>query len=131
MWLKILRMNEWQHAVAEQFIRTLKKNLYKYVTAISKNVHIDKLSELYRESKNTIHRLIKPDTYIDFDNNINIKTNLMLMIVWEYQNIKILFQKIFNQIGQRTYLLLKKSLKKKVINCMSNGKDMIIVLIVG
>ena len=71
-------------------------------------MHIDKLSELNRESKNTTHRLIKPDTYIDFENNINIKTNLMLMIVWEYQNIKTLFQKIFNQIGQRKYLLLKK-----------------------
>ena len=72
-------------------------------------MHIDKLSELDREYKNTIHRLIKPDTYIDFDNNINTKTNLMLMIVWEYQNIKIFFQKIFNQTGQRKYLLLKKS----------------------
>ena len=58
------------------------------MTAISKNLHIDKLPELVGKYKNTIHKLIKmkpvevkPNTYIDFDNSINTKTNLMLVIM--------------------------------------------------
>ena len=34
---------EGKSVVTERFIRTLKKNIYKYMTSISKNLHIDKL----------------------------------------------------------------------------------------
>ena len=37
--------NEGKSVVAERFIRTLKK-IYKYMTAISKNVYIDKLDDI-------------------------------------------------------------------------------------
>ena len=35
--------NEGKSVVTERFIRTLKTRIYKYMTSISKNVHIDKL----------------------------------------------------------------------------------------
>ena len=38
--------NEGKSVVAERFIRTLKNNIYKYMTAISKNVYIDKLDDI-------------------------------------------------------------------------------------
>ena len=34
--------NEGKSAVAERFIRTLKNKICKYMTSVSKNVHIDK-----------------------------------------------------------------------------------------
>ena len=37
--------NEGKSVVAERFIRTLKKKIYKHVVAVSKNVCIDKLGE--------------------------------------------------------------------------------------
>ena len=35
--------NGGKSVVTERFIRTLKNNIYKYMTSISKNLHIDKL----------------------------------------------------------------------------------------
>ena len=65
--------NEGKSAVAERFIRTLKNKIYKYMTAISKNVYIDKLDDIVNEYNNTYHRTIKMkpvdvknNTYIDF-----------------------------------------------------------------
>ena len=37
--------NEGKFVVAEGFIRTLKTEIYKYVTSISKNVYIDNLGQ--------------------------------------------------------------------------------------
>ena len=41
--------NEGKSAVAEKFIRTLKNNIYKYVTSVPKNVYIDKLDDIVNE----------------------------------------------------------------------------------
>ena len=38
--------NEGQSIGAERFMRTLKNNIYKYVTSVSKNVYIDKLDDI-------------------------------------------------------------------------------------
>ena len=48
--------NEGKSVVAERFIRTLKNKVYKYMTAISKNVYIDKLDDLVN---NTIIHIIE------------------------------------------------------------------------
>ena len=65
--------NVGKSVVAERFIRTLKKN-YKCMTALSKNVYIDKLDDIVNEYNNTYHRTIKmnpadvkDNTYIDFE----------------------------------------------------------------
>ena len=51
--------NEGISVVAEIVIRTLKNNIDKYMTSISKNVYIDKLDDIVDEYNNTHHRTIK------------------------------------------------------------------------
>ena len=38
--------NEEKSVIAERFIRTLKNKIYKYMTAVSKTVYIDKLDDI-------------------------------------------------------------------------------------
>ena len=72
--------NEGKSVVVERFIRTLKTKIYKYMTAISKNVYIDKLDDIVRDYNNTYHRTIKmkpadvkDSTYIDNEKEVNDK----------------------------------------------------------
>ena len=72
--------NEEKSVVAERFIRTLKRNIYKHMTAISNNVYIDKLDDIAYEYNNTYHNTIKmkpidvkDNTYINTDKEINNK----------------------------------------------------------
>ena len=65
--------NEGKSVIAERFIITLKNKIYKYMTAISKNVYIHKLDDILKEYNNKYHTSIKmkpvdvtDDTYIDF-----------------------------------------------------------------
>ena len=51
--------NEGKSVVAERFIRTLKNNIYKYMTSISKNVYIDNLDGVVNKYNNTYHSTIK------------------------------------------------------------------------
>ena len=66
--------NEGKFVVAERFIKTLKINIYKYMTSISQNVYIDKQADVVNEYNNTYHSKIKmkpigvkTSTYINFD----------------------------------------------------------------
>ena len=73
--------NEGKSVVAETTdIITLENKIYKYMTAISKNVYIDKLDDIVNEYNNTSHRTIKmkpvdvkDNTYIDFEKEVNDK----------------------------------------------------------
>ena len=65
--------NEGKSVVTERFIRTIKNNIYKHMTSISKNVYVDKLDDTVNESNNTKHRTkkikptdVKDNTYIEF-----------------------------------------------------------------
>ena len=51
--------NEGKSVIAERFIRTLKNKIFKYMTAISKNVYIDILDDIVNKYNNTVHRIIK------------------------------------------------------------------------
>ena len=51
--------NEGKSVVAERFIRTLKNQIFKHMTAISKNVYIDVLDDIVNKYNNTVHRTIK------------------------------------------------------------------------
>ena len=51
--------NEGKSVVAERFIRTLKNKIYKHMTAVSKNVYIDKLDDIVNEYNSKYHRKIK------------------------------------------------------------------------
>ena len=87
----------WKSVVAELFIRTLNNKIFRYMTSISKNVYIDKLNDIVNKYNNTYHRTIrmkavdvKPIIYIAFDKKIIKEVlNLNLVIILEYQNIKI------------------------------------------
>ena len=59
--------------VSEIYIRTLKNKIYKHVTAVSKNVYIDKLDDIVDKYNNIYQRTIKmkpvdvtSGTYIDY-----------------------------------------------------------------
>ena len=93
--------NEGKSVIAERFIRTLKNEIYKYMTSVSKNVYIDKLDDIVNKYNNTYHSTIKMkpvdvkiNTYIDSGKKIVINVlNLKLKILLKYQNIKIFLQK--------------------------------------
>ena len=72
--------NEGKSVIAERFIRTLKNKIYKYMTAVSKTVYIDKLDDIMNEYNNTYHRTIKmksvdvkDNAYIDSIKEVNDK----------------------------------------------------------
>ena len=50
---------EGKSVVAERFIKTLKNKIYKYITAVSKNVYFDVLDDIINEYNNTYHKTIK------------------------------------------------------------------------
>ena len=56
---KYSTFNEGRSAVAERFIRTLKNKIFKYMTAISKNVYFDVLDDIVDKYNNAVHRTIK------------------------------------------------------------------------
>ena len=80
--------NEGKSVVAGRFIRTLKKKIYNHMTAVSKNVYIDKLDDIVNEQNNIFHKTInmkpvdvKNDAYIDSSKEVNDKIlNLKLVI---------------------------------------------------
>ena len=82
-------LNKEKSVVPERFIRTLKNKIYKYITSISKNVHIDKLDDIVNRYNNTYHRTIKMKPadvkaiiYFDFNKIIIRKIlNLKLAIL--------------------------------------------------
>ena len=51
--------NEGKSVVAERFIRTLKKKIYKYIASISKNLYVDELDDIFNKYSNTYHSTIK------------------------------------------------------------------------
>ena len=71
--------NEGKSFVAERFIKTLNNKIYKYMTSISKNVHIDKLDDMVKKYNHAYHRTIKmkpfdvkPSIYIDLGRKVLI-----------------------------------------------------------
>ena len=52
-------LNEGKSVIAERFIRTLKNEIYKYITSISKRVYIDKLDDIVDKYNKTYHSTFK------------------------------------------------------------------------
>ena len=66
--------NEGKSVVAEIFIRILRNKIYKYMTSVSKNVYIDKVTDIVNKYSNTYHSTskmksfdVKSSTYVDFN----------------------------------------------------------------
>ena len=106
--------NEGKSVVTERFIRTLKNNIYKYMTSVSKNVYIDDIVNKYNNTYHGTIKLkpvdVKPSIYIDFnkENNKedpkfkvaeNVKTS-------KYQNI---FAKGYVSNWSEEVFVIKKS----------------------
>ena len=58
---------------AERFMKTLKNKIYKYMTAITKNVYIDKLDDIVKEYNNKYHTSIKMKP-------VNVKDNIYIEV---------------------------------------------------
>ena len=69
--------NRGKYAVAERFIRTLKYEMYKYMTLVSKNVYINKWDDRVNKYSNSTIKMkavdVKSSTYIDFGTENNAK----------------------------------------------------------
>ena len=61
--------NEGKPFVTERFITTLKTIIYKYMTSISNNVHIDKLEDIVNKHNYIYHNTIKMKP-VDVKDNI-------------------------------------------------------------
>ena len=77
--------NEGKSVVPEQFLTSLRNRICKYMTAISKNVHINKFLGILKQCNYDIQKSIKmkpfdikPDTYINFGIEFKLKND----IVW-------------------------------------------------
>ena len=73
--------NEGKSVVAERFIRTLKNQIHKYITSVSKSLYTDKLYDIVSKYNNAYHSTIKmkpfalkSNTYIDSSKEINNKS---------------------------------------------------------
>ena len=71
--------NEGKSVVAERFIRALKNKIFKYMTAVSKNVYFDVLDDIVDKYNNTVHRSIKmkpiditSDSYPEYNEDSNV-----------------------------------------------------------
>ena len=51
--------NERKSVVPERFIRTLKNQIVKHMTANSKNVYFDVLDDIINKYNNTVHKTFK------------------------------------------------------------------------
>ena len=72
--------NEGKSVVAEKFIKTLKKKIFKHMTAVSKNVYFNVLDDIVNKYNNTVHKTIKmkpidvtSDSYAEYNEDSNEK----------------------------------------------------------
>ena len=116
--------NEEKPIIAERLIRTLKNNIYKYMTSISKNVYIDELDNIVKKYNNTYHRKIKmkpvdvmSNTYIESSKEINDKDRKFKIFA---QNITLQIKKKFLSLKKlkilcRGHLSLMMLIEKKLV----------------
>ena len=113
--------NEEKSVIPERFIRTLKNEIYRYITSVSKNVYIDKLDDIVNECNNTYHSTIKmkpvdvkSKTYINSGNRNNSKDpKFKIVDIVRISKPKIFLQNVTLQIGLKRFLRLKKKLKAR------------------
>ena len=104
--------HEGKSVATERFIRTLKNNIYKQMTSISKNVYIEKLDDIVNEYNNTYHRRTKQSLLMLKIIHIltplkKLKINILslnFVMLLQYQNIKTFLLKNILQIGLKMFL---------------------------
>ena len=114
--------NEGKSVVAERFIRTLKNEVFKDMTAISKNFYFDVLDDIVYMYNNTVLRTIKVkridithDSYAEQNEDFNRKDPKFKIgdhdRIPKYKNV---FAEGYAPIGQKKTCLLVK-LKPKFL----------------
>ena len=86
------------------------------MTSVSKNAYIDKSNDIVYKYNNACHSTIKmkpidvkSNTYIDSSKEINEKIrNLKLVIMLDYQNIKVFLQKGYTPNLSKEVFVIKK-----------------------
>ena len=86
------------------------------MTAVSKNMYIDKLDDIVNEYNNEFHRTSKMKPFelkithiLTLLKTLMVKIlNLKVVIMFEYQNTKIVLPKDILQIGLKKFLWLKE-----------------------
>ena len=113
--------NEGKSVVDEIFIRTLKNEIYKRMTAVSKNVYFDVLDDIVDEYNNTFHKTIKMkpkdvknDSFAEYNEESNekgpkFKVNVHIRIS-KYKNA---FAKGYKPNWSEEIFIIKK--KKKTL----------------
>ena len=66
---------EGKYVLAERFIRTLNNKIYKYMTAVSKNVYLNNLTDTLNKYNNTYHSTIKTKPVESSQEHILISNN--------------------------------------------------------
>ena len=90
--------NEGKSVATESFNRTLSNRTDKHLTAVSKNVYIDKLDDKVNQYNNAYHRTIKmkpvdvkDNAYIDSSKDVNDKDRKFTVgghvRIWKHKNI--------------------------------------------
>ena len=164
--------------VAERFIRTLKKKIFKDMTSVSKNIYFDVLDDIVNKCNNAVHRSIKikpidvtSDSYAEYNEDFNKKypkfkvgdhvriskyknifakgytpnwseevfvvSKIKNAVPWTYvvsdlngeKTTGSFYKKELQKTSQEKFRIEKE--KEKGIQCISNGRGMIIHLIVG
>ena len=99
--------NEGKSVIAERFIRTLKNEIYKYLTSVPKNVFIHKLDDIVNKYNNTYNIIkmkpvdVKSHSYVESSKDI---LYFKLVILLQFQNIKTFLQNLALQIGLKNFL---------------------------
>ena len=107
-----LTYNEGKSVVTERFIRTQKNKIFKYMTAIPKNVYFDVLDDIAHKYNNTVHRTIKMKP-IDVKDNTYAEYNEDLLEVFMKKNYQktnqkeFRIEKVFKSEGDKLYLKWK------------------------
>ena len=108
--------NEGKSVVAERFIRALKNKIFKYMTAVSKNVYFDVLDDIVDKYNNTVHRSIKmkpidiaSDSYAEYIEYYNVTKPKFKVVdrvrISKYKNI---FTKGYTQNWSEEVFVVRK-----------------------
>ena len=106
--------NDRKSVVAERFIRTLKNNFLKHVTAVSKNVYFNLLDDIVGKYNNAFQKTIKmkpvnvtSDSYAEYnEDSIKPSLNSKLVIMLGFENTETFLLKDIRKIGQKKVLSL-------------------------
>ena len=115
--------NEEKSVIPERFIRTLKNEIYRYITSVSKNVYIDKLDDIVNECNNTYHSTIKmkpvdvkSKTYINSGNRNNSKDpKFKIVDIVRISKSKNIFAKGYTPNWSEEIFAIKKEIKGEEI----------------